>query len=255
MLLTSIVLSAMVQANIRVASNNAFSNILLDVFLFGLQIFVLLLNKQKPSCKLLGINVKQINGIKVLLDIALAFILVTVSFLILLLLKVIRFEGSGFSFYSNKSIWKFVGILFVQMVFVAVAEEVLFRGVIANYMKQLWGKRIALILSTLVFTAFHCMVIQSVTQVTDILVLGFLLGFFYLKTDSLIYSIVFHFGIDFATNLSGMKASKALFIISSQYSDNYVTSKLFGVMSIMGGIVLVLIILYYYLKSKKEVIH
>lgn len=252
MILAIFLIGILDQSGLKIASNGAFCNILLDISILSSQIVVLIINKQKPILNTIGIKIKNISWAKLITFVLLAFFISFLSFWILIQNKIIYYEGTGFEFYKSNEIIKFVLTLFIQMLFVGVAEEVAFRGMIANYIKRLWGKQSAVIISTLIFTAFHCTVIQSLTQVTDIFVLGLILGIIYIRTDSLLYSMAFHFGIDFATNVSGMKGSKALFLLSSDYSDNDITSRLFGVMSIIGGILIVMFFIIEYFRSKKE---
>ena len=137
------------------------------------------------------------------------------------------------------------------MLLVAITEEILFRGVIARHLANISGNLVTVLVSTIIFTIFHCMVIQSFTQMTDIFFLGLILGILYIKSGHILYSIAFHFGIDFVTNLVGIRGQSALFLIDSNKGENYITSQLFGVMSLFGFLI-VLVYFIYSLVSKKN---
>ena len=69
----------------------------------------------------------------------------------------------------------------------AVGEELLFRGVITNGLRE-YGKGTAVILSSLAFTLMHTNPLQTVYQ----FMLGILLGLVYVETKSLLPSMLLH---------------------------------------------------------------
>lgn len=68
-----------------------------------------------------------------------------------------------------------------------ILEEILFRGIILNYLKK-YGQLIAILFSTMLFTMFHLNLMQFATPV----LLGSLLGFLTVKTESIKPSIMVH---------------------------------------------------------------
>ncbi len=80
----------------------------------------------------------------------------------------------------------------------AIGEELLFRGVIANGLRE-YGKGKAVIISALAFTLMHTNPLQTVYQ----LFLGILLGLIYVETKSILPCMLLH-GLNNA--LSGLSA-------------------------------------------------
>lgn len=235
MLITSIIVNKVNNLS------GALCNMLLDITILSIQLIILCINYRGNILKRAGFVLHGMTLKRFVEAVVMAFIVVVLSFLILYTLKAFRFEGI-------EAAYTYVIVLFAQMLLVGIAEEVVFRGVIQSHLAQVFDGRKALVMATLVFTIFHCTVIYSITQVTDILVLGFMLGLIYLKTGSIVYSIGFHFGIDFATNLTGLKDSGALFLISTDHSDNYLSTLLFGAMTVT----VLLILVVYLVKNHKR---
>lgn len=71
----------------------------------------------------------------------------------------------------------------------AVAEELLFRGVILTSFKKKYGAIIAVIISALIFGIYHMNWVQGIYAS----ILGIALGFVYVKTGSLFATIILHF--------------------------------------------------------------
>ncbi len=80
----------------------------------------------------------------------------------------------------------------------AVGEEFLFRGVIANGLRE-YGKGTAVLLSSLMFSLMHTNPLQTVYQ----FLIGILLGFLYVETKSLLPSMLLH---AMNNGLSGLSA-------------------------------------------------
>lgn len=79
-----------------------------------------------------------------------------------------------------------------------ILEELIFRGIILHYMKP-YGKITAMIFSSILFTMFHLNLIQFMTP----LLLGLVLSFVVIKTESIKSSIIMHiFNNTMATLLS-----------------------------------------------------
>lgn len=86
------------------------------------------------------------------------------------------------------SFWNFL-LLFVTLGILApVSEEIIFRGVIFNGLKEKGGK-FAVLISGLLFMLMHLSINQCVYQ----LIMGFVLGLLVLYTNSIISSFIVHF--------------------------------------------------------------
>jgi membrane protease YdiL (CAAX protease family) len=87
-------------------------------------------------------------------------------------------------------------LAFVAILFLApLVEELLFRGILQNYLKSKLGVKAAILLSAFTFSLFHFSPAQGLGNVTlllSLLVLGLYLGFLYERQHSLFASIGLH---------------------------------------------------------------
>lgn len=94
-----------------------------------------------------------------------------------------RFRGSDF----------FIAI--VLMLIVAVSEEMVFRGYLLNNLMESFDKRVALLLSALIFTIAHSLNPGlNALAVINLFLGGLLLGINFMYTKTLWFAIGFHFG-------------------------------------------------------------
>lgn len=95
----------------------------------------------------------------------------------------------------NKRIFKNRSILHIAWIaaFVAISEELLFRGVIQT--------KVGLILASLIFAIIHYRYLFNWFLFTNIVVLSFFIGYMYEWSENLALTIVMHFTIDFLLGL------------------------------------------------------
>jgi hypothetical protein len=97
-----------------------------------------------------------------------------------------------------------IGLLLIKLLVIAVlpaiAEELIFRGIL---LKKLYessnNKHYAVLISSLIFAAVH---IQPLV-ILPMFFLGCILGYLYTKTNNIIYSMIFHFLFNASTILLG----------------------------------------------------
>ncbi|MBY9018863.1 MAG: CPBP family intramembrane metalloprotease [Candidatus Lokiarchaeota archaeon] len=113
--------------------------------------------------------------------------------------------------------------LFVLMLIPGIWEEVAFRGVLFQLNMRKYSLKTTLILTSLLFGAAHFLnlmrgqsLITTILQVIFATFLGFLFGYMYLKTNSLLPSIITHYLIDSVGPLF-MNANFPDFISSSLF--------------------------------------
>lgn len=88
-------------------------------------------------------------------------------------------------------------------IFVAVKEEILFRGITLNLLDEYLGKMVSILLSSLIFTAWHVGVVDaSLWNFLQVLGAGIFLGLTYWKSGSLLLVIFLHAAYDFLFALS-----------------------------------------------------
>jgi uncharacterized protein len=103
------------------------------------------------------------------------------------------------SFYDdgglNKRIFKNRSVLHIAWIafFVAISEELLFRGVIQT--------KAGLILASIIFAIIHYRYLFNWFLFSNIVILSFFIGFVYEWTNNLAVTIVMHFTIDFLLGL------------------------------------------------------
>ncbi len=93
---------------------------------------------------------------------------------------------TSFSIFGNPN--DLIGALLLACVAAPVVEEILFRGVILRGFLCTYRKATALILSSVLFGVVHL----NPWQLVPGMLLGMILGFFYLKTHSLLLCIIIH---------------------------------------------------------------
>lgn len=116
--------------------------------------------------------------------------------------------------------------------FVALVEELLFRGYIQHYLMQSMNKYLALVITSLVFTAVHLMNPNTTWMgIMSIFVCGFVMGLTYIHTKSLWFPIVFHFWWNFIQvhlgfNVSGKEVYSIIEL--APYEANLLNGGAFG---------------------------
>ncbi len=120
----------------------------------------------------------------------------------------------------------------------AIFEELAFRGVLMQSLRR-HGDTFALVVSAAVFSLFH----GNFMQIPNTFILGLVIGFFVLRTDSLITGMLMHFFNNFIVTLVDM------FLISevSESEGTLITLALLGFYVIIGLAAL----LYFILKEKQ----
>ena len=103
------------------------------------------------------------------------------------------------SFYDdgglNDRIFKNRSVIHIAWIaaFVALSEELLFRGVIQT--------KVGLILASLIFAIIHYRYLFNWFLFSNIVILSFLIGFIYDWTNNLAVTMIMHFTIDFLLGL------------------------------------------------------
>ncbi|WP_207651874.1 CPBP family intramembrane glutamic endopeptidase [Clostridium acidisoli] len=77
-------------------------------------------------------------------------------YLTTVLMHISFYEGTGFKFYESKIVLSFIISMFIRAFFAGVCEEVFFRGILLNYLTKYKGKTFGILISSLIFTMFHC---------------------------------------------------------------------------------------------------
>lgn len=142
-------------------------------------------------------------------------LMLTIFLVTLILTGIMNIKGFGFEFDAVNKVLLTVFLGFLVAIFAGFCEEIFFRGVLLNYLSKWKGNIIALILSSLIFTAFHITHYQDVISLSNVFIMGVWLGYMLIMTKSLYVSIGLHFAWDFYLSIFGTKGDPSLFILST----------------------------------------
>ncbi|WP_432404557.1 CPBP family intramembrane glutamic endopeptidase [Wukongibacter sp. M2B1] len=118
-------------------------------------------------------------------------------------------------------------IAFVSIcVFAPVFEEIIFRGIILEQLSKRYGMATSLIVSGFIFGLIHF----NLHQGANAFFIGIIIGFIYLKTNSLLLCMFWHFANNFLVFMSAM-------YLSSNVSDAVPS---FSIVQLIFGIILLI---------------
>ena len=132
-----------------------------------------------------------------------------IEFVNYFLTDILGLKGNIGVAYSIDTPVKFIAGTILMAVFPAVFEELIFRGIIFNGLREKLSPKGAIILCSILFALMHMSIYKTVYQ----LVLGAMLSIIVYFTGSIVYSMVFHFVnnfiivlINYITTITGSTA-------------------------------------------------
>ena len=171
----------------------SYLNMFLSAFLFLLVFFAINFFKKKDYA--LASRLKFKFDYKIFLStIALSIIVV------LACVNMTNLTNYAFSFTTTAKVstslgvemntfWQFLLVSFLVAFLPAVCEELVFRGIIYNGLRQKLSAKASIIISALMFTLMHLSIYKTFYQ----MILGLILGLLIYYTGSIFYGMVFHF--------------------------------------------------------------
>jgi membrane protease YdiL (CAAX protease family) len=174
-------------------------------------------NDGKFSLDLIGMKSKKSSATQLFLGIGIALLMQFVLYAGLVIFRYAKFIGSDFANYPVFNVLISIIISIVIGVSAGFTEEILFRGVILKYLMDKKGKVFALIVSSLAFSIFHTGRFDPILIIQAVLI-GIVLGYLYILTDSIYLSIGLHSGWDFCSSI--IKNGDSLFNIRSVFIFN-----------------------------------
>lgn len=187
------------------------------------------------------------------MGVLLGFLIMASGYLTLVYFGLIVFEAIVFEGYE-------LLLTFLVFLFVAVSEEMLFRGYILRNLATSSNRSLALVLSSLLFAFFHS-ANPNLTWIsyTNLFLAGILLGLLYLITKNLWFPIGLHLGWNFFQTFFGFKVSGIEAYSSIQFKmieKNMFNGGDFGfegsILSILIQIALIFAIIFIEKKSVKR---
>ena len=136
---------------------------------------------------------------------------------------------------------------FMIAIFAAVCEEVFFRGILCKYISEFKGKVVGIIISSIIFSAFHCIRNPDIKNLIFIFCMGIILSYFFLKTKSLYLSIAIHFTIDFISFFVGLE-SVGFLVFKQNVSLSHLDNAYFIIQMI---IFFVFVVIYMFINKLK----
>lgn len=174
-------------------------------------------NDGKFSLDLIGMKSKKSSANQLFLGIGIALLMQFVLYAGLVIFGYDKFIGSDFANYPVFNVLISIIISIVIGVSAGFTEEILFRGVILKYLMNKKGKVFALIVSSLAFSIFHTGRLDPILMIQAVLI-GIVLGYLYILTDSIYLSIGLHSGWDFCSSI--IKNGDSLFNIRNVFIFN-----------------------------------
>ncbi|PJI08970.1 CPBP family intramembrane metalloprotease [Clostridium sp. CT7] len=105
-----------------------------------------------------------------------SILMITTLVVVLMVTKIISIKGLGFEFAAvNKVIWS-IFLVSLVAIFAGICEEIFCRGILLNYLAKWKGEIFALIVSSIIFTAFHITRYQDINSLTNVFLMGIILG-------------------------------------------------------------------------------
>ena len=169
---------------------NAFLSELIFVISF---LIIVVINKNKNFSN--DYRLKFKFDYKIFLSVI--FFAIFVMFCCLNLTNVINIAFSNISYLplSNEiglglnSFWEYLIAVFLLAVLPGVCEELFFRGLIYNSLRQRFSFKISLVLTTLMFVLIHASIYKTFYQA----ILGVILALLIFYTGTIFYGVIFHF--------------------------------------------------------------
>lgn len=127
---------------------------------------------------------------------------------------------------------------FIFVICAPIAEELLFRKAVISRTAK-YGDGIAIIFSALLFGLYH----GNLNQFVYAFSLGLALGFIYLKTNNIRYTILLHMLVNFMGSILGilvLKGSGYLELMNTLGADATETELMSAMMEHMGGLLLLI---------------
>lgn len=178
--------------------------------------------------------------------------MITTLVVTLMTARIISIKGVGFEFAAANKVILSVFLVFLVAIFAGICEEIFCRGILLNYLAKWKGKIFALVVSSIVFTAFHITRYQDVNSLTNVFLMGIILGIAFIVTKSLYMSIGLHFAWDFYLDLWNTEKDPSLFIVNlnNKFGINYIDKVNGWVQIIIKIIVIIILISIIYIKRK-----
>lgn len=195
----------------------------------GMELVILLIacsiikkyNEGKFNLDLIGMKFKKRSVKQLFLGVGIALLMQFILYVALTIFGYAKYIGSDFVNYPILNVFVSIIIALGIGASAGFVEEILFRGIILKYLMNKKGKVFALIISSLAFSIYHAGRLDPILMLQAFLI-GIVLGYLYIITDSIYLSIGLHSGWDFCSSI--IKNGDSLFNIKSVFIFNVAKS-------------------------------
>lgn len=252
-----LMLSLMRKVGLNIPNDSLVGNVLLEITILIVQCLIIRKYFKGQFLGSIGLSYNEYSIKYVSKGVCVGLIITILIYLTIFSMQIGFYEGTGFKFYESKIVLSFIISMFIRAFFAGVCEEVFFRGILLNYLTKYKGKTFGLLVSSLIFTVFHCSRYTDIYPLSSVLLCGIALGYLYITTKSLYISIGLHFATDFFMNLVSLKGQPSLLIlgINSRFSIDYLTRTLFILLGVSYVILLFILFLIGKLSYKKVIVN
>ena len=163
-------------------------------FLFAIAAWIVAKSRKIEIVPAIGINKKingKIVGLGFLITLVCLIFFASLSNTFSDFLTILGYSSEiseGVAERITTNFWTYLASIIVTCIAPALFEEILFRGVILSGFKS-YGKKIAVILSALIFMLMHGNADQTVHQ----FIIGLVVGYIFIETGNLWLGVVIHF--------------------------------------------------------------
>lgn len=194
----------------------------------------------------LGFQYKKYS-LDFLMGIFIGAIIMALGYFLLIALEEIRFQKTVFDAQE-------ILLSVLTFIFVAVAEEVLFRGYILRNLMRSFNKYVALVVTSILFSLMHGFNPNiDLFALFDLFLAGILLGITYIYTKNLWFPIALHLSWNFFQSFFGFNVSgqdSYSFIEFGITENNLLNGGAFGfegsILSTIAQIIVIIAALIYY---------
>ncbi|TYB31587.1 MAG: CPBP family intramembrane metalloprotease [Candidatus Mcinerneyibacterium aminivorans] len=149
---------------------------------------------------------------------------------------------------------------FIFWMYVAIIEELVYRGYILNNLSKSFNKYISIVIVSILFSLVHASNPNTtILGFINLFLFGFLVGLYYINKKSLWFPIFFHFswnffqGSFFGMNISGLMGFSSIIEINMISKNKFLTGSKFGAEgSILVTVLLITFIIVMKTIFKKE---
>jgi membrane protease YdiL (CAAX protease family) len=201
----------------KVASDNLFNNsttlaiishVIMEIIIVLIAVLMVKrFNSDSFKLEHVGMKFSKSSIRNILSGFAIVLIMYILIYSSMNLFGIVRFKGYGFNDQSPLYMVGTVILVMIATAFPGFCEEIVFRGVIQNYLMKKYSTTVAIIVSALCFSILHVGRYSDLMSLSTIVIIGITLGYIFVKTKSLYLSIGIHFAWDFFGSIIGVDKS------------------------------------------------